>query len=223
MHFTAIIKARTLVFLDLDELNSNGKVRLVDVIPEIVKRYDFKSFPTKFEEVDIADKGASFKSGKIENIVIDELKIYSGLTYVETLSSTQDSALVLKDILSWGKENLGLTYSEDMLKHWAYVSQVSFTTDYPLLSRLSPPINNLAKKIGTKVSSIFDQDLNYEPLNLVIGHDPQIRKNPIAAFTISRRANTPFADNKYFSEAPLPTDAHIKFLQELETELLNQK
>ena len=55
-----------------------------------------------------------------------------------------------------------------------------------------------------------------------IGHDPLTRKNSIAGISIEHRANVKFSDNKFFSEAPLPTDLHIKFLQELEKDVMEQ-
>jgi hypothetical protein len=46
------------------------------------------------------------------------------------------------------------------------------------------------------------------------------RKNGIASLIIEHRVNTPFEENKYFSEAPLPTKLHIKFLEEFEADVL---
>jgi len=45
-----------------------------------------------------------------------------------------------------------------------------------------------------------------------------IRKEPIAGFTIQRRVDTPFGENKYFSEAPLPTEIHLDLLQQFESD-----
>jgi hypothetical protein len=42
------------------------------------------------------------------------------------------------------------------------------------------------------------------------------RKYGIASFLITHRAEARFSENKYFSEAPLPTDMHIAFLEEYE-------
>jgi hypothetical protein len=45
------------------------------------------------------------------------------------------------------------------------------------------------------------------------------RKYGIAPFSITRRAESRFSENKYFSEAPLPTDIHISLLEEFEAEV----
>jgi hypothetical protein len=44
------------------------------------------------------------------------------------------------------------------------------------------------------------------------------RKYGIASFSITRRAEARFSENKYFSEAPLPTDLHLKLLEQFEAE-----
>jgi len=59
-----------------------------------------------------------------------------------------------------------------------------------------------------------------EPAYFRISHDPTARKYGIASLSIEHRVNSLFAENKYFSEAPLPTDLHIKFLEEFEVDVL---
>lgn len=218
MQLAAITKARTLAFIDIDELNRQGRVRLADIVPAIVKRYDFMAYPTKFEDFDLNDKGVTFSSGRLGEVVIDLVKVYSGLIYVETPSSTEDSRKVILDMLEWGAKELGLTYKEGMIRHWAYVSQVTFFSDLPLLRAVSRPLEKLARKTSEEISKIFEEEITYHPINLVVGHDPALRKNGIASFTIQQRANVKFRDNKFFSEAPLPTETHLKFLAELEAD-----
>ena len=47
-----------------------------------------------------------------------------------------------------------------------------------------------------------------------------IRKNGIASFFIQHRVNTRFEQNRFFSEAPLPTHLHIQYLEEFEADVL---
>jgi hypothetical protein len=85
-------------------------------------------------------------------------------------------------------------------------------------------LENLARKTEQAVSELWKEgDIKYYPLMTGVGIDPLTRKNPIAAFTLQRRGETPFNENKYFSESPLPTDLHIKFLEEYEAEVKQQK
>ncbi len=94
-----------------------------------------------------------------------------------------------------------------------------FYTDFPLLRSLSSPLDKLAQKTGDQVSEIFGEAIVYHPMNFIVGHDPRVRKHGIAGFTIQQRVNTKFDENKYFSEAPLPTAVHLKFLAELEEDV----
>jgi len=218
MQVTAILKARAVALIYVDELNLSGRVRLVDIVSPLVKKYGFLTYPKNPEDFD-TEKGIKFASGKIGDTVIDLLSIFTGLITLETLSSTNDSQSALEEILTWAANSLGLTYRDGMIRHWGYISQISFKSDIPLLSCLSTPLQNLARKTGEAVSGFFGEDLSYEVAKVNVGHDPTKRKNAIAGVTIEHRANVPFGENMFFSEAPLPTDLHVKFLKELEAEV----
>jgi hypothetical protein len=46
------------------------------------------------------------------------------------------------------------------------------------------------------------------------------QKVPIAPLTIQRRITSPFEQNKFYTEAPLPTDTHIALIEQLEADIL---
>jgi hypothetical protein len=94
-----------------------------------------------------------------------------------------------------------------------------FYTDFPLLASFSPPLQRLAEKTSGVTEKLWG-GLKYQSMSINIGHDPTARKNGIASFIIQHRINSSFSENKYFSEAPLPTDLHIKFLEEFEADVL---
>jgi hypothetical protein len=219
MQVTAILKARAVALIYIDELNLSGRLRFPDIVSPLVEKYGFLTYPTKPEEFD-PEKGIKFGSGKSGDRVIDLLALYTGIISLETLSSTADSRHVLEDVLKWGAEKLGLTYRPGMIRHWGYISQISFNSDFPLLSSLSKPLQNLARKAGEAVSGFFGEALPYEASKVIVGHDPTARKNAIAGITIEHRIDVPFGENRFFSDAPLPTDLHIRFLEELEADAL---
>lgn len=220
MKLASIVTARAVALIDLDEFNTKGTFRLSDVVPIIARQFDFLIFPSKVEDFDL-EKGVTFGSGKVGDKVVDVLRIFNNSITIECLSSTDDAKASLEEILSWGREELGLTYSDGMIKRWGYVSQITFFCDFPLLNAISSPLWNLAKKTEKAVDSFFGEGLEYEVAKVSVGHDPLMRKNGIAGITIEHRVNTKFGDNKFFSEAPLTTDLHIKFLEEFEAEVLN--
>jgi hypothetical protein len=221
MRLSAVTRARALAIVELDELSLGGKIRFLDCIPPIVERYNFAVYPQKQEEFDLADKGVKFQSGKAGEFAIDTLAIYSGALYVDTFASTDVSKQIIEEMLEWGAGAFGLTYSHGMIKKWGYISDIVFYTDFPLLAAMSTPAQNLSKKVSEVTKELWN-GLEYQPVNLSIGHDPTVRKNAIASLFIQHRVNSSFSENKYFSEAPIPTDLHVKFLEEFEADARKQ-
>lgn len=219
MKLASIVTARAVALIDVDEFNTKGAIRLSDVVPIIARQFDFLIFPSKVEDFDL-EKGLAFGSGKVGDKVVDVLKIFNTSITIECLSSTDDAKAALEEILSWCREELGLTYSDGMIKRWGYVSMITFFSDFPLLNAISSPLLNLAKKTEKAVDQFFGEGLKYEVAKVYVGHDPLMRKNGIAGITIEHRVNVQFGDNKFFSEAPVPTALHIRFLEEFEAEVL---
>jgi hypothetical protein len=219
LQLSAIMLARVLGFVETFDLSPRGSIFLPDVVPEIVKRYGFQKFPKILEEFD-ESKGVEFLEGKFGNKVIQKLVIWNTLLVLETRSNTSDSKQILEAMLTWGVEKFGLNYKPGMIKRFAYVSNVTFYSDAPILS-VSPALSNLAAKVSALATGIWQEPVKYEPMTLSVGHDPLSRKNPIATFSIQRRAETKFSENKYFSESPLPTDEHLRLLEEYEKDVLN--
>ncbi len=217
MQLSAVILARVLGFIETFDLSPRGQSYFPDIVPRVVERYQFQKFPQKIEEFD-ESKGVEFLEGKIGNKVIQKLVIWNSVIVVETRSNTNDSRQIMEEMLTWGAANLGLTYKEGMIKRFAYVSDLTFYTDVPILS-VSPALKTLAEKTGAALSEIWQEKIQYAPANLVVAHDPLARKQQIASFSISPRAETRFSDNKYFSEAPLPTNTHISLLEEFEANI----
>jgi hypothetical protein len=215
LQLASIILARVLGFIETADLDQRGKVFNPDFVQEVVKRYKFQKFPKTMEEFD-EQKGVVFEEGKIGNKVIQKFTIFNTVFVLETRSSTTDSQQILEEMLVWGTAKFGLNYNPGGIKRFAYVSNVTFYSDVPILGAASQPLIDLAAKTSAAVSEIWQDQVIYYPANLAVAHDPLSRKNGIAYFNITHRAEHKFSENKYFSEAPLPTDMHIKFLEEFE-------
>jgi hypothetical protein len=217
VQLSAVVLARVLAYVESVDLNPRGKIFYPDFIEEVVQRYKFQKFPKAIEDLD-ESKGVEFHEGKIGSKTIQKFTIFNTLLVLETRSNTSESKQILEEILTWGAAKLDLAYTPDKIKHFAYVSDVSFYSDVPLLDA-SPALAKLAGQTSEALSEIWKEPIQYEPTNLVVGHDTTARKYGIAPFTITRRAEAKFAENKYFSEAPLPTDVHLAMLKEFETEI----
>jgi hypothetical protein len=220
LQLSAVILARVLGFVETFDLSPRGQVYFPDVVSKLVERYNFQKFPQKIEEFD-ESKGVEFHEGRIGNKPIQKFVIWTSLLVLETRSSTADSTQILEDMLQWGAANLGLNYKPGMIKRFGYVSDLTFYSDVPILS-VNPALTKLAVKTSAALTDIWQEPVHYEPANIAIGHDPMARKYGIAPFSITHRAESRFSENKYFSEAPLPTDMHISLLEEFEAEIKRQ-
>jgi hypothetical protein len=219
VQLSAVVLARTLAFIEFYDLNSKGKLFWPEVIKGLAERYKFQRLP-KREEYD--KEGVIFEEGKFGNKVITNLTFYDSLIKLETRSSTSDSKQLIEEMLQWGVAKFDINYKPGLIKRWGYVSAVTFHSDVPILSAASRPLVDLAANVGAALTDIWQEPIEYFPAGLSVGYDPMARKNPIAAFTILHRAETRFSENKYFSEAPLPTDMHIAFLEQFENGVIER-
>jgi hypothetical protein len=220
MELASIMLARVLAWVEPHDLNPKGGIFFPDLTKALVGRYNFQKFPQTLEEFD-QTKGVTFAAGISGNTVIDNLVLYTyGLT-LDTTVSTQESRRLLEEALEWGKEELGLRYKPSMISRWNYASQLTFYSKVPLTG-ISPALQRLADGVTKSVGEMTQESLQYELISFHVDHDQLNRKHPLGAFSIQRRDNTPFSENKYFSNAPLPTDIHTKLLEQFEADLSNK-
>lgn len=213
----SVVNARTLAWLDLFALLPNGGIFYPEFTKEITQHYQFQKFPQTPEQFDL-DKGVEFHVGIAGQKVISKLTIFNTLIAAEGRGGTDVSRNIILEILEWARIKFGVKSPEEI--KWAYVNDLFFETDFPLMDSASSPLAKLAQKTSSLVSEIWEEKLTFQPSILTVGHDPQMRKHVIAPFTIQRRAEFPFSGNHYFSEAPLSTDMHIKLLEEFEADVL---
>ncbi|HEY0264044.1 MAG TPA: hypothetical protein VGC07_05940 [Granulicella sp.] len=218
MRQSAVILARVLGFIEFADLVSGTKVSTAELVRKVTERFSFQKSPKTIEELDL-HKGIEFVEGVAGVYPIKKFVIWDTLLTLETQVNTSVSRTVLEEILLWGAKEFGLHYSPGSIKRFAYISDVTFFSDAPILD-VNPAVKNLAFKCSDELSHIWQEPVRYEPFTVRVGHDPSARKYPIAPFMIEHRAETRFSENKYFSEAPLPTDIHLRMLEEFEQETL---
>ena len=218
MKVSAVLLARALVFVETVDLDPKGHVFYPDFVRELVARYQFQKFPTKIEELD-ETKGVEFIGGKDGNIVIQKMVIYNTGILVDTRENTTASLSIINSALEWGKSKFGLAYTPEVIRRIAYVSDLTFFSDVPI-NALNPALVKLSDKVSSAVTEAHQgTKFEFQATSLMVSHDPLKRKYPVASFTIQPRAEAPFSEHKYFSEAPLTTDLHIKFLEEYEEDV----
>ena len=218
MQLSAVITARFFAFIETYDLNPRGRAYFPKLVTALVERYGFAKFPQKPEDFD-ESKGVTFQEGRVGDVTINQIQIFDHAIYVDTASSTEDSEKIFHESLTWLSKDFGLQYRPDMVRRKTYVSQVTFYSE--MLDRLHPALSKLAQRLTRRVPEYFGQPLEYQPASAVIAYDPLMAKAGPANFTIERRADTPFKENKYFSTAPLPTDEHIALLEAFEADVLS--
>ena len=205
MELAAVHLARSMAFVETIDLNPKGKVFFPDLVKALVARYHFLKFPQKLEDFDDS-KGITFAEGTFEGVVVDQLIIYRYGIVVDTRVSTQESKRLLEEALRWGSKELGL--ANRPIIRWQYVSQVTFYSKYAL-TVVHPALQRLMDATTSGVSESFGESVRYELSGIFVDHDPLSQEStPLEGFLSSVEKTFPFAENKYYSDAPLPTDPH---------------
>jgi hypothetical protein len=215
MELAAIVRARAIGFIEPMELNQKGQVFYPKLVQSIVGRYGFQVFPQKIEDFN-ESKGITFASGILGNEVIDEFVIYTHGLLLGTRTSTHDSQRLLEEAIKWGVDTLGLT--KRPITRWQFFSELTFYSKFSLMGS-NTPAQRLAQDISRCIKEETGESLKYEQTSIFIDHDPLVKKHPMGRFSIQRRDNTPFSENKYFSDAPLHTETHWKLLEEFEADI----
>jgi len=214
MELLSVRTARLLVFFPTNELNPHGRALIQDVFPAFVERYHFAKYPQKYEEFDESN-GVRFENGAWNGLQCTIVIYHNGIL-VDTRSSSDDSETILEDALKWGADSFGLVYKPEMLMRKAYLSELDIKCDIPLES-LNSKLDAFVNKLSTTVSQLTGQNLNYKADALRLNFDTAFSKGPAGPMRIERLAEVPFAENKYYVSAPLPTKLHLEFLEEFES------
>jgi hypothetical protein len=228
VELSAVLLARVLGAIEWAELSPRGAVFYPELVKGFVERCKFQKYPKALEDFDL-EKGVDFVAGKWDGLAIEKITLYNNAILVDTRSSTDDSERVMEEILLWAASQFGLRYQAKQIQRKRFVSDLAVHTEVPILIRHIPyldlggpntPLQNLCQRITHAVSQILGQTVSFEPSRLDLDFDRYEKQIPVAPFSIQRRAASPFTDNKYFSEAPLPTDLHYRLLQAFEADLL---
>lgn len=215
MELTAITLARAVALIEVQTWDPFGKATTLEAIQRLTEKYTFGVVPQKFSEIDF-QKGVELLGGRFGNIVVDRLSIFVNGIMVDTRSSTEDAEKVVTDLLDLAKILLGAVVRPQRIN---FTSQVVFRSNMRL-GLLNPILEAAAERISSDVSSDMKHPYRFEPTAVIINADLSQAKIAPAVFSIERRANIPFEENTYFSNAPLRTAEHLGLLEQIEKVLL---
>jgi|SRR5580698_994610 hypothetical protein len=217
MQLLSVPLARVLAYIEGTELNPQGSAFFPEVIERLIERFQFQKYPQSFEETD-EQKGVNFFEGRWNGVNVTKLTIFTGAIVVDTGTSTEASEKILEEALIWGAQELGLTYEPGMIKRRQYISDIVFSSEIDLLA-VHPAFVNLQKAVTDLGEKFLWQRRPYELTHFGLDFDHTLNPLIAAPFSIQRRGNALFSEQKYFSEAPLPTRVHVKLVEQLEADL----
>jgi len=214
VEISAILLARSIALFDVAELNPRGKVFFPKLVPMLVERFSFQKYPAKPEDFD-SSKGIAFDDGYFDGQTVSNLTIYNDGIKIDVHSSTEDGKLLIRNTLRWLVEEVGITYSDQLIKRWGYLSQIIFHSDIDL-DVIHPALQILGREVSTQIEARTGLPLLFKTSGVSFNFDRVNGDIPISNFSIERRAKTLQSEGKYFSAAPLETEPHINLLREFE-------
>jgi hypothetical protein len=217
MQLLSVPLARVLAFIEGGELNPQGSVFFPEIMPKLIERFEFQKYPQSYEETD-EEKGVNFFDGRWNGTNVRKLTVFTGALVVDTSTSTEASERVLEEALTWGAQELGLTYKPGMIKRRQYISDIVFQSDIKILA-VHSAFTNLQKSLTDASETYLWQRRQYELTHFGLDFDHTMNPLQAVPFSIQRRGNVLFGENRYFSEAPLPTSVHAKLIEQFEADL----
>lgn len=219
MRVTAIKLARAIALFDIDELSPAGQVSLSKIAPSVVAKFGFQKSPSLGDQIE-ENKGVEFFDGQWDGLPVTRFAVFNDGIIVDTRASTTESFRVLIEALEWAKDEHGIGFSQNLIRRRRYLSTFSFESDAPVLTH-SLPATRAAQSMTELMKSISGRTRTFEGIRIDIDFDHYSDKEPVASFTIQRLALEPFEANRYFTQAPLPTDSHISLIQQFEADVLS--
>lgn len=225
MKLIATELGRVTVIFSADEIRPISPTPVTEYLIGIAKRY---GFPTVPEAPDADDpKPVTFQRGFFAQgekyINVSRLAIYNDAIQVDT-SRTDESLGIQQDILKYLQDNY--SFREPSSKPMVlFESSVIVDFDHSINNALAK-YEKLQKAASIAMSTTYGRDLQMQFSGLALAVDHLDLPSAIGSllrseFSIVRRINRPFAENRYFSSAGLQTATHLELLAQFEKLILD--
>jgi hypothetical protein len=199
---------------EVADLNPKGKSIFPDILEWLKDTYSFKKAPESVTDLD-ENKGLTFENGefqaKEEVFVTVQLKLFNDGLVARTSSSTEDADKFLDNVVQSAAAEFSLTFDPGMVRRRLYLSE--------LIVRMDTPLENLNPKLvafAEKLSSLFEEKKQWEVGGISFWTDSTYAVTKISPFSLERKINAPFDENRFYSKAALQSEQHISMLKELE-------
>jgi len=195
-----------------DEIKPSSGFSLAALGKEIAERYEFGKIPTLQET---ATKGAIFQHGRLvsKKINIAEMGVFND-ALTATTTDTNSSVTVVNDLFVFLKKNFGVREpSTKPIRAFTSQLVVEFENNPEKTFKAFDPLIALLQDEQEALNGI-KQKIQFNRIDFA--SDPTQGAATNAVFLIERRAGVPYATNRYFCKAYLPTGAHIRALELLD-------
>ena len=221
MEIAAVVLARSVAFVETIDLNPRGLLSLPHTVALINERFQFKTSPLNkppLKDGEKENKDLEFKDGYFQGVGVGKLTISGDGVVVDVRSSTTDAKRIINDSLTWLGKEIGLYYSPEMITRWSYVSQLTFYSKVDIL-KPNAALSRLKERLTASVLAEHEEAYDFESTAVALDFDRTLHKRGTIQFTIQRRQDARFSENKYYSDAPVSTEEHIELLQAYEADM----
>ena len=218
--------ARSIWLFSVQDLNPQGSAIESDLIEWLAKTYHFKKYPSSALDFDAQTKTLSLKGGKFKSGLTDEgkeryvsvdLSIYTDGLVANTRSSTEDSDKFLEEAIHSAVNRFQLVFDHQLIRQKSYLSEMDVQLDRSI-SLLNPKLTELAATISSLQQDLNTITFEFSGVSFLPGPTAQ---TTVAAFSLERKINIPWSENRYFTKAPLHTHAHLQLLNDFESILIS--
>lgn len=214
MKLLAVRMARSIWLVPVYFLNPKG-VFTRPIIEAMKARYSFLKTPLD-NPFPKPDEGYKYENGAFNGksgpVIITSATIHNDGIVVDTRSSTDDADAFLDDAINWGSKEFGMQPTAALPIKKLYGSELNVAFEKaPLI--LNPKLSKFLNDVSSAIGGLGKGIAGFSGVQLAT--DPSVSDKP-AQFRFEREINVPYGENRYYSFAPITTDAHIKLLEKLE-------
>ena len=223
MNFIGHELGRIIVLFPMEEIRPETGIPALELIGEIVKRYKFAKPPNLNKTaLEVSREGSSFELGSFvfegKSTSVTEFTIYNDGISV-SCHDTAHAEAFFYDILTWARETFGLKEFVREPRR-IYRSQVIVEFEKSL-NQLIQSFSDISNLINLTYSQHTEHDapinLNRIDFRMDDTKIPGMMK-PIS-FILERRIGASHETERYISEAPVSSRAHVQLLQSIEDKL----
>ena len=193
-----------------------GQAYWPEVAAKLVARYSFVRYPT-IQDLTERREFMGFGVGKFADSQIQELKVYGDGLVVNARSNSNIVDAFLNDLLEWVSTELGFEPLPNSVPERHHESALVLRAKKDIASVVGP-----LQELTTAMNELLGKEnfvaRRFQASGFILSSDPQAQgsRRIESRFLIDRRVGVPFAENIFYSQAPLPTDDHLALLERVE-------